>query len=763
LDLVGAHSSDEDVASWVERLWRSQDSYCWLLEREWQQHLLYHENIQYVTYHLPSRRWLQRSALPWRIRSVYNVVAKAVRLRVARLTENKPTVMVQAETLDRHDVELAELKEQLFWHTWQTLKLHDLVVRARRWATITGSGFLKVSWDPEAGATYPRTLKRPRYRTIAVPLAGPDGQARVGPDGRPAVEYREVYDGIEEVYVDAKGRVLGPVFEVEHDSARPGEPMKRRLEPPDDVDWVTEGDVAVDVRSPFNVRWDWYTREIADSWWVADSEIVSGVDVLAAWPEKAEELAEARPAGEEDELLDWQHWHAHGEVDWPGSVPARGEREDPLKRRYVVREVWVFPKNELVRRLWGRKGALLIVVGGKLIHRSELPPWALERCPFVQFFDLEEEGNHYGRSFLRDLIPIQDDINRARSTWAEQVALKSRLLLWAPEGSAMNLRLLGALPGALLETAGPEYTPKLLELGTGSEGTEGFYQASLSAAQDLGHTQDASVGRLPAAGLAAKAIYALQYADERSVQEVSNAQDVALAKLAEAIEAVQRHGYTVERKIRIVGPDRAYVVQREIAPADLDFSVDYQFVPGSMLSRSREAVRNELFTLREAGLIDDATIRRALPAAVPDAYRRSYDLHEARARRLLDRLRNEPDAQVAPEAYDDPAVHEAVFREFMLTRAFELESEEVRRRILQYWQLVVVTQQRRQQAQAQPQAQPQAAQATQGQQAVSAAAPAEPAPVGAEGQEPFPPPEQIQTMAEQAERAMRPPAGFERP
>jgi hypothetical protein len=394
------------------------------------------------------------------------------------------------------------------------------------------------------------------------------------------------------------------------------------------------------------------------------------------------------------------------------------------------------------------------------MHKSSLPEWALAACPFIQLPDLPEEGNHYGKSFLRDLIPIQDDINRARSTWAEQLALRARLLLWAPDGHNASFRLLGGLPGTLVTTAGPEFKPEAITLGAGAEGIESFYQQSVAAAQDLGNMNEASTGKLPAAGLAAKAIYALQYADERSVQEVSNAQDIALKRLAEAIDAVQRTEYKEPRKVRIVGRDRAYLVQREVAPEDLDFSVDYQFLPGSMLARSKEAVRNELLTLKDAGLVDDATLKKALPTAVPDAFRRSYDLQESKARRILDELRRNPEATFAPAPYDDPVTQAAVFEEFMLTRAFELEADDVKTRIEQYWQALKTLQSASASASA-----PAAGPAGGGE---SPAAPAAGVPVGAEtppGTQPgeVPPPAGAEALAQTAETAVAPPPGFGEP
>jgi hypothetical protein len=162
-----------------------------------------------------------------------------------------------------------------------------------------------------------------------------------------------------------------------------------------------------------------------------------------------------------------------------------------------------------------------------------------------------------------------------------------------------------------------------------------FYQSSLAAASDLGNMNDASTGKLPSAGFAAKAIYALQYADERSISKTSTLQDESLKKLAFAIDAVTRAEYKEARKVRISGEDRDFLVESEILPDQLDTDIDYYFTPGSMLSKQKEAVRNEMLALRDAGMIDNATCRKFIATAVPDVFRTSNDLHEAKARRNL--------------------------------------------------------------------------------------------------------------------------------
>ncbi|MGE0347318.1 MAG: hypothetical protein AB7N73_14470 [Gemmatimonadales bacterium] len=707
ITIVGAKSTDEEIAQWEARLWADQDDAVDELAREWRLHLYYTAGIQHLAYHR-ERGWFVRRAIPGRIRSTYNVCAKAVGIRVSRLTENKPTVTVQARTSEQSDLDRAEMKETLFWGLWDELRLHAKLVQARRWASKCGSGILKCGWDPDAGPPIPATRKTPVFedRPIADPTTG---QPAIDPaTGQPMTE--KVLVGIKEEYLDEKGEAIGLVTETT--VLEDGSTTVTRNEPPEGTRFYHDGQAYVDVRTSFNVRWDPFEDDIGDSWYVQDAEILPTTAILAMFPDALKEIQDATPATEAEKLVQWRglvRRVAHGDYS-DGPTFRRRQAGDGgtslkevLEQEYLVRETFIFPKTIYLRKLWGPKGAHLITVGGKLVHKKALPAWALRACPFVQLVDIPEEGNHYGRPFLRDLIPVQDDINRTRSHSAEGIALRDRLILTAPHNHQMRVRALGELPGVLV-TSREGTTVQTLDLGQPSSAVNEFYNASLSAAQDVGYMNDASTGKLPSAGLAAKAVYALQYADERSIAEVSTMQDDALRRLAEALDAITSVEYREDRKVRIVGHDRLYQVEADVTADALNVEVDYAFVPGSMLARQKEAIKNELLALMQAGLIDQVTVKKLLPTAVPDAFRNSYSLQYARARRQLMVLER-GEAVDPPQPWEDPAVHLGVLEEVLLSQRFERFPDPVKQAITERWQafrMVLMQQQAPQPAPGQP-------------------------------------------------------------
>lgn len=698
LDERGIHTthfgaSDEEIAEFVDRLWDDQNDPVAERQREWLQIEHYVANEQYLAYHRGRRDWIIRRTVPWRIRAVYNICAKCVNLRVQRLTENKPAISVQAATVDMGDVQKAEYKQTLFWGLWEKLALHKRIVGVRTKATLNGCAFLKVGWDPDAGIECPATRKKVKYTTANLPVPDPaTGEPQLGPDGvTPLTAPQQVYAGIEEVYIDKNKQELGPVESKVDDEDNPGEQKTVRNPVPDLCELYSEGEVFVDERRAANIRWDRYVDDPDESWYIQDSEVMPGFKIVAMYGEDVLDVLKDATAASEDDKLQFRSAlmsrDAVATSTGDRSYKPKSEEQSwgALDDEYVVRETWIYPMTPVIKKLWGQNGAKIVTIGGKVAFKSEVAEWARKKRNFIRFVDVLEEGNHYCKPLMRDVLPLQDDINRSRSQMAERGALESRLILGAPQNHQMNLRLLGGMPGVLLTYRDAAHAPQPINLTQQGRGAEEFYQGSLAAASDLGNMNEASTGKLPSAGLAAKAIYALQYADERSISLTSTLQDESLKKLALAIDAVTRVEYKEARKIRISGEDRDFLVESEIVPDQLETDIDYFFTPGSMLSKQKEAVRNEMIALRDARLIDDATARKFIASAVPDVFRQSNDLHEAKARRnLQDILRR--GEQPTADPWDDPTVHLGVLQEYMLTRKWKVTGDTEKKMIVQLWQ-----------------------------------------------------------------------------
>lgn len=686
-------SNDGDLEQYYASLVAADEWIRWDYEREWMLHLLYERGQQDISYDNGSRTYLSRPRLAWQIRSTYNLLSEIQNLHVARLTENKPTVTLQSRTADRRDTEKAELKEQVFWYLWERLSIHRKIVDARRWAFACGSGFFKATWNPDAGQYRAATMKRPLMATIQIPQVDPNtGQYVMGPDGVAVMQSMEVEAGDEEYYIDKDGNDLGPVVETVTDPDGTVREVKRPV--PSEAEWLAEGEAEVEALSAFNILYDRSANHLRESPWVIDRRLVTAPQIaqMGFDPEKLEKANQAVVTNWTLATTGFQpRWGFGPQGSSAWSQPAGSARPtetQAFNTYYQLAELWQFPTTPMQRKQWGEQGCILTFVGQTLVNKRPMPEWALRARPFVQLLAKREEGNHYGRPNARDLIPLQDDINRSRSMLAQRALLNSRSLLWAPQNHGLNLRAFSGFPATLVTTKSAEQKPETLNLISSDGGiTSEFYASSLSAMRDLGHANDASTGKQPSAGTPAKAIYALQWADERSIVEESANQDLALKELAEALDAITRAEYGSNRMIRLVGADRAFMTEFELTEEDLAVDVDYTFLPGSMVARQKEAIKNELLQLKEAGLMDNATVMKAFPTAVPDAFRLSYNLQDAHARRMLDQmLKGDTVMALVPKPWEAPDIHAGVLQEFLLTRQADLVEPQRLAAITQTWQ-----------------------------------------------------------------------------
>ena len=139
-------------------------------EAAWFLNLAFYQGEQWVAWDGRSlyRPQLRRD----RMMIVDNRIQPAVRTEVAKMTKQRPVFTVTPRTGDQIDVEAAQVAEQILEYEWTHLSMRDKLNRALLWSRVCGSGFLKVTWDPNQGDGFEA-------------LVGPDGKPIPGPNGAP--------------------------------------------------------------------------------------------------------------------------------------------------------------------------------------------------------------------------------------------------------------------------------------------------------------------------------------------------------------------------------------------------------------------------------------------------------------------------------------------------------------------------------------------------------------------------------------------------
>lgn len=87
----------------------------------------------------------------WENREVYNHIAPVIESRIAKLNKIKPNIQVYSNSNSDKDIYTAKLTQSIIEHAIDSNNFSALLSELTYWSEITGTSFLKVSWDNSKG------------------------------------------------------------------------------------------------------------------------------------------------------------------------------------------------------------------------------------------------------------------------------------------------------------------------------------------------------------------------------------------------------------------------------------------------------------------------------------------------------------------------------------------------------------------------------------------------------------------------------------
>ncbi len=137
------------IQGWKEECKRNRTQ----VEAQWNLNLAFYagkQNVSSMISPLAGGRLSPTKAPYWRSRAVFNHIRPLMRTELAKLTSQKPTVTVVPASNDDADIFAAEAATSVYESIYQAKKIDRIIRRAVWWTTITGTGYLKVLWNPTA-------------------------------------------------------------------------------------------------------------------------------------------------------------------------------------------------------------------------------------------------------------------------------------------------------------------------------------------------------------------------------------------------------------------------------------------------------------------------------------------------------------------------------------------------------------------------------------------------------------------------------------
>lgn len=490
---------------------------------EWHMNLAFFLGHQWLAWN--RGRLYRPSMASWRRTPVDNRILPIVTSRTARKVKNRPTFVCTPFTADEADIEAAKVGEKILEADWTGLDLQQSLYQAELFAEICGAGFWKIYWDSSKGKS-----------ADFLYYAGGD-QAVLQADNTPV--RADVFSEIPEGMVPKT---------------------------------IAQGDICVDVLSPFELFPDPLALSLEECEWVIEEKVRSVEYVKSRFGVELPPDTSA-PGGPVEARMS-------------PSLVYSGETASEEYKGIRVYEYWARPSTKYPngkRCVWAREQILL----------EEDHPF--DAMPYVMFEGIRAPNRFWPTALTTHLRGPQTELNKVQAQIAENAdrignpaLLESRHanVEWSGrpgERVKFDATLPDSVPSFLQPPEMPVYVREQLERIENS-------MAEISGIHDVSKAQ------VPTGVTAASAINLLQEADDTRIGPEIQQMEVALAKAGTKILRLRAKFNNDERLIRIAGEDGNWDIF-SFRGQVLGQEPNVEVQAGSAMPRSKAAKQAAMFEI----------------------------------------------------------------------------------------------------------------------------------------------------------------------
>jgi hypothetical protein len=490
------------------------------LESDWFMNLSYFAGDQWIFW---NNGMIDRPNLEdWRITLTDNRILPIATARVAKKVKNRPIFSCIPFSYDDEDVNAAEIGEKVLENDWNKLSLSQKLWLVQTWTEICGSGFWKVYWDSTKG-------KKQEYV--------------VQGDGQP--------------YRDGKGAL---VARTQIEELGLADQIGQGL----DVKPIGQGNVCVDVLSPFELFPDPLANTIDECEWFIEEKVRSVEYVKTKYGIDAKPDASAIVGVAESRFAGSQI--TNDNTDYKG---------------VKVREFYAHDSSKY------RGGASITWINDKKVKDVTLDKSSYVHCPYVMFTSQPIPGRFWPTSVTTQLRGPQTDLNKIKSQIRENaIRIGNASILLSRQA---NVEVAG-VPGEEIwfDDTLPNSRPQYLE----APSLPGYVLQEVDRIEtsitEISGIHDVSKAMVPTGVTAASAINLLQEADDtRLGPEIANMEE-SLSIAGDIILKLRAKFNSHTDIIQIVGEDGDVDIQ-EYQNTMLKDNTNVEVQAGSTMPRSKAA------------------------------------------------------------------------------------------------------------------------------------------------------------------------------
>lgn len=555
---------DEDFAEFINKEYTHRQTERRAFEQIWRLNSEFVDGNQYLDINpvtnsieeIPKLAW-------WTEREVFNQLATIVETRISKIGRQKPSLKTRPASSDDVDMSASKVTSMLMQSTWHDQLMDEQYEDFISWLELTGTAFIKVSWNTNKGRT---VITAEQLKQLT---AGASDQA---PDQAPNA-----------------GDPMNNLSDEENQSL---ESVTGLTDQPQMKD-IKEGDIDTIVVPPYEIFPDSsYRRGLRECRSVIHAKAYHVQEVAEIWGVEVD--------SEDVDILTLQRTSSSmGGLGYGyGGVRTTAR---PVKHHVIVKEYYERPTLKYPQ------GRFIVVAGKKTLYAGPLP-YKLGKngefeLPFVRCVSIDRPGQFWGKSVVERCIPIQRRYNALRNRKAEYLNMVSIGSWFAPIGSLDEGTELNNSPGNIIwyrpgqNGAKPEPVswPNLPNSFEMEEGTLMQEFTAISGVSELARMAEAPSGVRSGVALAAAA----EQDDTRLSSTIIRAANAAV-DMGQKWVRLYRQYVNEPRLLRYYGSNREADV-KEWERSDLR-SDDVYIENVAALTESPSQRKQMVFDLLNAGL-----------------------------------------------------------------------------------------------------------------------------------------------------------------
>lgn len=459
-----------------------------------------------------------------RNRITCNKILPAVQRRQARIGKSNPRYEVKPDSSAQDDRDQARLEKNVLDHYYEKEKIVGKRNSMLPGLQVCGSYYMEVTWDTEKGEFLEAETKD----------IGENGEEKIVKD----YEY--------------------------------------------------EGDVCVNITSPFEIFPDPLAKTLEECQWYIHAKVRKLDYFKTRYPERGHLVKE-----ENTDITSLQYEMRIQSLVGQGPSQTgimNTQRNTAVEKVYYEKRSRKHPN-----------GRMVIIANGVLLVDTELPCGVF---PHVRFDDVQITDRYYPEAIVTHLRPIQDQYNRTiqkRADWTNKMLAGKYM---APKGSQFQQEAITDSSGEVIYYTPVPNAPPIQQLQVPAIPQYAYEEEDRLNAMfyDISGESDISRGILPSSSIPAIGMELLLEQDETRISAITNQHEEAFALLGKKILLYAEKYIKNERLLKMSDPNMQYVVKK-YSGENLKSKHDVVVVKGSLAPTSTAVKRNDILNLYNQGLL----------------------------------------------------------------------------------------------------------------------------------------------------------------